>query len=225
MVETGKVGQNTYEDYNEGQLHEMRINRRGELVVVDFWTQLVLDGRIFHMQVGTESAPVNATTTVADTLVWMLVDGAAGTTFLPALYEVDMNVLSNATLPEAYLELDRAKVRYSTGGTAFVPENLRTDRPRTSNAGSAYVGTDITAAAKTAVPGSIEIGHHTWMEDAIATGTGTEVGQFYRLSARDRALGAVVGVGSILCHFGSSTGDVTGYGCVQWAEIPTVSVT
>ena len=224
-VEIAQVRQNTYNSYPEAQERPVRSNRRSELVVCDFWTQLVLDGRMFHMQIGTESAPVNSTTTVADTLVWMLVDGVSGTTLLPALYEVDMNILSTATIPEAYLELDRAKVRYSSGGTAFVPENLRTDRPRVSVAAAAYVGTDITAAAKTAVPGSIEIGHHSWMEDAIATGTGTEVGQYYKLSSRDRPLGAVVGVGSVLCHFGSTTADVTGYGCLQWAEIPTDNVT
>ena len=224
-VEIGRVRQNSYEQYSEGQDRLARINRRAELVVMDFWTQLVLDGRMFHMQIGTESAPVDATTTVADTLVWMLVDGTVGYTILPALYEVDMGTLSTATIPEAYLEIDRAKVRYSSGGTAFVPENLRTDRPRTSIAAAAYVGTDITAAAKTAVPGSIELGHHTWMEDAIATGTGTEVGQHYRLSSRDRPLGAIVGTGSLLCHFGSTTADVTGFGAVQWAELDTADVT
>ncbi len=193
--------------------------------MVDFWTQMVLDGRTFHMQIGTESAPVASTTVVADTLVWMVLDGAVGTTYIPALYEVDVNTLASATIPEAYLEIDRAKARYSSGGTAFVPENLRTDRPRVSVAVNPVVGTDVTLSAKTAVPGSMEIGHYTWFEDAIATGTGTDVGKHYRLMATERTLGVVVGVGSIACHFGAATADVTGYGCIQWVELPSESVT
>jgi hypothetical protein len=221
--EIGTVRQSSYGNWSEGTDHTARINRRGELVVMDFWTQLVIDGRMFHMQIGTEATSVASTTTMADTLVWMLVDNAAGTSILPALYEVALSTLTTATVPGMYLEIDRAKVRYSTGGTAFVPENMRTDRPRVSRAAAAYVGTDITAAAKTAVPGSIEIGHFQLMEDAITTGTGSEVKQ-YVLSARQLPLGMIVGVGSLLCHFGATTADVTGFGAVQWAELPSESV-
>ncbi|MHC4867017.1 MAG: hypothetical protein ACYTEX_23310 [Planctomycetota bacterium] len=222
--EYGKVRQDTYDNNPEGSEKVPRSNRRGELVVCDFWTQLMLDGRIFHMQVGTESAGVNTTTTAADTLVMMVVDGLDGWTLLPVLYEVSVDAAAAATQPEAYLEIDNAKVRYNTGGTAFVPENLRTDRPRTSVAASAYVGTDITTNAKTAVPGSIEIGHHTFWEDAIATPTGAEL-HHYVISAKERPLPAVVGIGSILGHFGASTADATGFACLQWAEVESENVT
>ena len=222
--EFGKVRQDTYDSYPEGNERIARSNRRGELVVCDFWTQLLLDGRIFHMQVGTESGAVNTTTTADDQTVMFLVDGLDGWTLLPALYEVSLHAAAAATQPEAYLEIDNAKVRYNTGGAAFVPENLRTDRPRVSVAASAIVGPDITALAKTAVPGSIEIGHHTFWEDAIATPTGAEL-HHYVLSVKERPLPAVVGIGSIVGHFGASTADATGFGCLQWAEVESENVT
>jgi hypothetical protein len=223
-VEMIDTRQQTYDTYGDAQFRPLRGNRRGELVVCDFWTQLVLDGRMFHLQVGTESAGVDTTTTAADTLVWMLVDGAAGTTYIPALYEIAVEELASATQIEAYLEIDRAKARYESGGTAFVPTPMRCDSPRVSVAAVAYVGTDITALDKTAVPGSIELGHHTFTEDAINPATGNELHK-YVLSARERPLGAVVGVGSILGHCAASTGDAKAQGCLQWAELPTTAVT
>lgn len=224
MSQLLRVRQDSYESYAEDQERPPRGNRRGELVVIDFWTQLVLDGRMFHMQIGTESTGVDCTTTLDDELVWMVVDGVDGWTLLPALYEVSIDTLASGTTPEAKLEIDRSIIRYNTGGTSYVPENLRTDRPRVSVAASPHVGTDITTDAKSTVPASIEIGHHTFYEDAIGTGTGSEF-HYYTLNARERPLPAVVGIGSICCHFGCTTSDITGFGCLQWAELPSESVT
>ena len=217
--------QNTYESLGEGQYRPLRGNRRGELVVCDFWTQLVLDGRMFHLQIGTESTPVNATIDIADTLVWALVDGTAGTTILPAMYEESFDLITDATDVDVMFEIDRAKNRWISGGSSFVPTNLRTDTPRVSVATKAYVGTDITTAAKTAVPGSIEMGHHKFFEDNIATGTGNAFHK-YVLNGRKRPLGVIVGVGSMLGHFGcaTATNDTTGFGSMEWAEIPTTAV-
>lgn len=225
-TDLANVKQNSYSNWGDGQDRPPRANRRGELVVCDFWTQLVLDGRMFHMQIGTESTPVNCTVAAADTLVWALVDGAAGTTYIPALWEVSFDLLTNATNVEAYFEIDRAKARWISGGTSYVPENMRTDRPRVSVAAAAYVGADITASAKTAVPGSIEIGHHKFMEDNITTAAGAAF-HHYKLTAKNRPMGVIVGVGSMIGHFASGTteNDVTGFGNLDWAEIPTESVT
>ena len=141
-----RIRQDSYESNAEGTERPPRGNRRGELVVCDFWTQLMLDGRMFHMQIGTESTAVNSTGALDDQTVWMLVDGVDGWTLLPALYE-----------------------------------------------------------------------------DAITTASGAEF-KPYIVNARTRPLPAVVGIGSILGHFGASTADVTGFGCLQWGELESEMV-
>ena len=219
---TVRVQQGTYLATNNNSSADARANRRGELVVIDFWTQLVLDGRVFHIQLGTEDAPINSTTGIDDTTVWALADNPVGITMLPAFAQVVMSGLGAATSPCVMLEVDRAKNRYSSGGTAYVAENLRTDRPRVARA-TAYVGTDITAAAKTAVPGSLEIWRAAWFEDAIATGTGAEW-KDASWCAKDMIPVAIVGTGSLVLHFGAATADLTGYGALQWAEMDTDSV-
>ena len=218
------IRQQTYDSYQDAQYRPLRGNRRGEMVIIDFWQQLVFDGRMFHMQIGEESAGADTTTVAADTLVWMLLDGVAGTTIIPALYEVAIEEIASAVSIETYLEIDRAKTRYNSGGSAFVPTPMRCDSPRVSIAAKAYVGTDISALAKTAVPGSIEIGHHTYTEEAINPATGNELHK-YILNARTRPLGVIVGVGSVLCHCAADTGDAKATGCLEWAELPTTAVT
>lgn len=220
---TVRVNQGAYNITSDNNAADARANRRGELVVVDFWTQLVLDGRVFHIQLGTEDAPINSTAGIDDETVWALADNAIGTTMLPAFAQVSLSGLGAATAPCVMLEVDRAKARYSSGGTAYVAENLRTDRPRASRA-SAYVGTDITAAVKTAVPGSLEIWRATWFEDAIATGTGAEF-KATTWCAKQNIPVAIVDLGSLVLHFGAATADLTGYGCLQWAELDTDDVT
>lgn len=204
------------------------VSKRQELIIIDFYTQLMMEGRMYHMQIGTESTPVDSTGAIADTTVWMLLDTAAGTTTIPTYVDVWAQTYGNtsATL-EAMVEVDRAKNRWNTGGTAYVPENMRTDRPRASTCIKCYVGTDITANAKTAVPGSMEIARASYFETTpSATNEPVDfVMNIPRLySIKDRPPVAIVDVGSLICHFGATTADAVGYGVMEWAELPTTAV-
>jgi len=215
-----------YSTASDGQeVASFAVNKRKELIVIDFWTQLVLEGRMFHIQIGTEDAPVDTTTSPDDVTVWMLVDGQAGTTYIPTYIDVWASTFGNtAETLEGLVEIDRSKARYSTGGTAYVPENMRTDRPRASTAAAAYVGTDITASAKSAVPASMEIARVSYCE---TTPSATNEPCDFNMNApklysvQERPAVAVVGVGSIITHFGSGTADCKGYGLMEWAELPT----
>jgi len=204
------------------------VSKRQELIVVDFYTQLVLEGRMYHMQIGTEDAPVDSTTSVDDQLAWAMIDTTAGTTTIPTYIDVWVCTVGNtsATL-QAMVEVDRAKNRYVSGGTAYVPENMRTDRPRASTVTKAYVGTDVTIAAKTAVPGSMEIARAVyWETTPSATNEPCDfVMNIPRLySIKDRPPVAIVGVGSLILHLGAGTADSPCYGVMEWGELPTTAV-
>jgi len=228
-MEILKVRQNSYEDYPDADDCLGRGNRRGELVVCDFWTQLVLDGRMFHLQVGTEDAPVNTCTTIDDQLCQAVVDNVDGWTMIPSYADNQLATSANTAIPPiSMLEIDRAKVRFSSAGSAFVPENLRTDRPRTSIAATCRVGPDIIIAGKTTVPGSIELARRCCGE-TTASSTNEPVDFLFNsvpfFNARLGPMAVVVGVGSIVLYFGCATADSTGYSSLDWAEIPTESVT
>lgn len=201
------------------------VSKRQELIVVDFFTQLVLEGRVFHMQIGTEDAPVDSTGAVADTTVWMVADNSPGTTMIPTYIDVWVSTsASDSSALEAYVEVDRLLNRYNTGGTAYVPENMRTDRPRVSTVTNCYVGTDITLDAKSTVPSSMELARACYFEDTPSDSNepvdfAMNAQKLY--SVLERPTIAIVDVGSLITHLGASTTDVKGYGLMEWAEIPT----
>lgn len=202
----------------ESQQDQAVINRAGFQVVTDFFTQLVLSGYCYHMQLGTEDAGVASTTAIDDQLASMVADNATGKAMIPLTYEVTPGVQSTATLVQAMLEVDKDKVRYSSGGTAYVPANMRGDDPNAAS-GSFYVGPDVTIAAKSAVPNTVELARQFFTEDALADTIGYPGGwNTLVYSARTRQMIVVVDAASIVGHFGAATADVTGYAVLQFAQ-------
>lgn len=206
--------------YADGRAVQPRANRRGELVVADFWTQMLLDGRIYHIQFGTEDAPATATAAIDDQLAMAVIDQTGQYVMLPFAAQLKIANWSTSTLFNGMLEADLAKNRYSSGGTAFVPRNMRGDTPYSFN-GAAYVAgaSDITAAAKTAVPDSVEFWRGAVVEDAQATpdAAAADIGMNY--SARTGSLVACVGTSSIVFHAGATTADPGVYGFLQVVQI------
>lgn len=192
---------------------DARAFKDGTLAVIDWRMIKVMEGKVFQIQLGTEDAPIASTTSIDDALVWAVVDVPTGYIAIPIRAECHVATWTTATLINAMLEVDNGKVRYTSGGTAFVPLNLNTGSSAASGC-SAYVGTDITVAAKTAL-GSIEVARMTFGEDAKATATADEKCFIYD----DVCPPYVKGPGSILLHFGAATADVTGYGLLKWIEL------
>src|SRR3990167_9619571 len=194
------------------------INRAGFQVVTDFLTQITLAGWGYHMQLGTEDAGVASTTAIDDALASMVADNVAGKAMIPLLYEVTPGVLATATIVQAMLELDKDKARYSSGGTAYVPANLRGDDNHSAS-GSFYVGPDVTAAAKSAVPNSVEFARKFYTDDALTDSIGYPgAWEACVYSIRNRQPLVLIDAASVIGHFGAATADVTGYAVLQFAQ-------
>lgn len=214
-----RVRHNSIPDVGEANRDQAIMNRLGSLIVTDLFDQLVLSGMAFHMQIGTEDAPVNSTTSIDDELVWMLADNNAGYAVIPLLCEINLDFVDTAVNSDAMLELDKAKNRYSSGGTAFTMENLNGSDKNSFN-GSAYVGTDITAAAKSAVPDSIELARKSLTEDAVTDPTTGKLAYDPVLyCCKTRPIAVIHDASSALVHFGAGTADLNGYGVLQLAQI------
>lgn len=200
------------------------LNRLGAQVVVDLMTQLILAGKAYHMQIGTEDAPVNSTTSIDDQLVWMVADNNAGYAMIPLGLQILIANWTTATLVNSMLEADKDLKRYSSGGTAYVPANLRGDDPSSAN-GAFYVGTDITVAAKSAVPNTVELFRAQVVEDAQATPAAADATIACQYSIRDHPFIVLVDAASLLVHHGSATADVSSYGNLQFAQFEKALVT
>lgn len=198
------------------------INLLGSQVVTDFFTQLVLSGFAYHMQVGTEDAGYASTTDIDDILVYMIADNSPGNAMIPLLYEINLGVMAGGLLTMAMLEVDKDKVRYAAdaSGTVFVPANLRTDDPNSANGTFIIMeGAGIVAAAKSAVPNSMELARKDWTEDALADTLGYPgAWDPCVYTIKNRPPTVLVDASSIVCHNGSNTADTTGYGVLQFAQ-------
>lgn len=227
--EIAQVRQNSYNNYSEGQDRPARSNKRGELVVSDFWLQMVLDGRMFGFDVGSEDDAVNSTTDIDDQTVWAMCDVPTGTTIIPASAQVAVDTWTTSASVIFMLEADFGKNRYSSGGTAVVPANLRGDYPRAS-ACTVYVNTStnagVTVAAKSTLhgkDGSFEFYKYA-IEDNWGDAGDTIPERGFHWRAKDSVPVVIQGVGSFLFHFGAGTADATGFGIATYAELPDESV-
>jgi len=206
--------------HGEASSQQASINRLGSLVVTDLLTQLILGGYAYHIQAGTEDAPVASTASIDDQLAFMLVDQNAGYAMLPLGVQTVVANWTTATLFNTMLEADKDKVRYSSGGTLFTPANLRGDDPNSFN-GVAYVcAADIVAAAKSAVPNSVELWRGGVTEDAQATpdAAAAAVGGCATYSIRNNPFIVLIDASSFIVHHGVATADVNSYGNFQFAQ-------
>ena len=192
---------------------DARAFQDGTLGAIDWRMLKVMEGKVFQLQIGTEDAPVDSTATIDDLLVWGVVDVPEGIIAIPIRAEVHVADFTTATDIFCMLEVDNAKQRYTSGGTAFTPLNLNTGSSSASGC-SAYAGTDITVGAKT-TGGSIEVARVVITEDNVGTGIGGEKFFFYD----DVCPPFVKGPASIILHFGAGSADAKGFGLVKWVEL------
>jgi len=146
-----RMRQNTYDAVGEGQPVLARGNRRGELVVPDWMTQLAIDGNVFNISHAVqETGDLCGETSPGSDNVnpSILVDVPSGTTIIPL--EVLLGVEGTGTAGDWLCRISTDDgVRYSSGGGALTPVNMAKDDPSTSST-SAYSGsTQIVASANT----------------------------------------------------------------------------
>lgn len=197
----------------------------GTLVVVDQLTAWGLQGFTFHMQAGTESAGINSTVAIADTLVFMVADqGDADLVMTPLLYELNFELSDTGVFGEIMLEVDKEKQRWAddASGDDFVPESMNGRDINSFNRRARILsGAGVVLAAKTAVPDSIELARKNINEDVITDPTtGKMAWDPVIYSASKRPLVHTVGQSSIIGHFGVTTADFVGFGVLQFAQVP-----
>lgn len=115
----GFVSQNSLRSFSEGALAPLKLNRRGEMCVVDFYTQMALEKRGFELRGGTEAeetgdAPVATTTAEA------CVDALSGHSIIPCYFNI---MVSTASSTQTEIHLNTVGTN-STAGTAIAPNPI-----------------------------------------------------------------------------------------------------
>lgn len=215
------VQQDSYQSQAEGAAVGIRANPRGEIVVPDYYLQLVLDGRVFNASNAVQETPerIGETARGADNVnPSLLLDVPEGTTVIPLEVMLDM-AAGTSTDQTATINVDDG-TRFSAGGVAITPINSRLDDPNTSSVAFYSGSSQITATANTD-DNTISA---VFIEEE-ATPRTTVGGPFFYWSARQAIPVVLIGPASLQVFVTGSTDDHDFYWHVTWAEIPTTNVT
>jgi hypothetical protein len=215
-----QVSQDTYSISGEGTNHKLRLNPRGELVVPDFFTQLVLDGRVFN--ISNEVQEGGATALIGETAPGtnnvnpsILVDVPTGTTIIP----LEAMVMAESTGTSGDWVVVRINTddttRYSSGGNALTPINMRKDDVRSSNCVCKDGSSQITAAANT----DDDI---IWMSSYDYS---VRAGERLEWTARQYTPPVLIGPASLLVYVDVNNVDEEILFSVKWAEFQTTEIT
>ena len=144
----GTVNDVTLQAGSEGNPMSLNATKRGEQVVVDFYTAMALRGRGYQIKAGTIATGVAMDSVITDAAAEGCVDAAAGTTIIPVNFSIDFANIATATTIKVRI---KAVGAVSSAGTAFVPLPLlqggsaATSTARVANNG----GVTVTAEAAT----------------------------------------------------------------------------
>ena len=220
QVET-LVLQDSYPAHKDGTGGEMRLNRRGELVVPDFFTQLSIDGRVFNASNAVQETLEDISETGRGTNninPALLLDVPSGTTGIPL--EVILDVGADGTDEDIAITIcTDDKIRYASGGAAITPVSMHKGDP-VSTACSFYSGSTTIVAGVNTDDDTIYSARIA-AEGAPRTTVTGQPSFFW--SARLFVPPVLVGPAALLVFVVSATADQTYMWSVKWAEIPTVN--
>ena len=112
-----KVNQDSPRAESEGVHAYLKGTKRGEACVVDFYTEMALEGRAFQVRAGTVTTHLTGDVEITDTKAEMCADAADGTTIMPVYFNIHVEALGG-TLP---IIACKSVGVVSSAGTAFVP--------------------------------------------------------------------------------------------------------
>ena len=225
----GVVRQSSYSNWSEGQDRGVRINRRGEVVDLNFIQQSVADGRVFAANGGRGSTVITFAGAYDADAPDFFIHVPTGITIIP----VRIEVIYEAVGTESTMEI--IALASSTGdetatGTAVSQANimnLRTDRPFVS-ACTVTVAIDAAGITDPNAGNYIEF----WkfqrpLTDTVATTENDRNPLVFTWSALSDGPAPVIVAGasgaSLSVYAASQAG--TGFITVTWIELPSVSVT
>ena len=141
----GVVRRDSISTAEEGTEMDVRISKRGELLVCDFWTEMALEGRCFQVRLGTVTTPVTGDEAITDTAAEMAADAQSGVTIMPFSLWITLDAQGGDALEIA----GKSVATVSSAGDAFVPlplysgGNAATSTARADEAGSTTVTAEL----------------------------------------------------------------------------------
>lgn len=218
------VSQSTLPGVPEGQAGYARLNRRSELVTAPIPFQWVQDGRVFQItNPAKQTALAMGGTSYSDTAPALVLDVASGTTMVPLYARFAQGGTVAGAVATLLITADTV-ARFTSGGTALTPRNLRSDGP-VSTAVTSYYGTTATAITAAAVTTNWLLAGGLISPDVTPSVDVAFPGDFQNASMWVPVVAPhLVGPASLVVYLFAGTTQGSWFFNVTWAEIPSVSV-
>ena len=209
MAETMKVyvNQDSLRAESEGVEIMAKGTKRGELCVVDFYTQMALEGRVFQVRAGTVTTHLAGGVEIQDTKADMCADAALGTTIMPIWLNLHIEALGG-TVP---IVCAKSVGAVSTAGAAFVPlpllmgGNAAMSTARVVAAGGATVAAELSTTTRRHYSGTLAT------VDAL-------------LNWEPRTPPVLVGPACFYVQIAATTTGPNYFGNFDYIELPTINI-
>jgi hypothetical protein len=200
-----------------------RVNNRAEQIMVDFYAQAAMDGKMFNASNAVQETleDISETARGSNNInPALLLDIPAGTTGIPVEILVEQGLDGTDQDIQFTINTDDA-ARYSSGGVAITPVNMRKDDGTNSTVlGSFYSGsTTIVATSNT----DDDMLYASWWPAEALPRTAGGLPSLH-WSARTHIPPILVGPASLLIFVVSATADQTYNYSVKWIEMPTTAM-
>jgi len=116
-----KVNQDVPRSVDEGVWTDVKGTKRGELCIIDFFTQMVIEENCYQVRLGTVTSPVTSDVAITDADADGAVAALAGTTIMPCELWMSFDTQDGDSLEVAAKSVADSTM---TSGTAFEPLNL-----------------------------------------------------------------------------------------------------
>lgn len=206
-----RIGHDTLSAGAEGTTADIKMNKLGYPIIMDFYTQMVIEGRVYQVRAGTVTTPLVGDVAITDTAAEMCADAASGTTIIPAYCNIAVR-LATGTLHE---HAGKSVATVSSSGTAFVPLNLKSDGAgATSTARVAAAG----GVAVTAELATTTLRHFAWSQP-LAAGAYTTTYEW-----EPRTPPVLVGPRCFYVQIAATTTGPSYYASFDYIELPTANI-
>ncbi len=198
---------------SEGAEIDLRGSVRGEICIIDFLTEMVLEGRGYQVRAGTISTPLVGDVVLTDAKAEFCVDAGSGLTVIPIYLNIGIN-LGTGTLHEYGL---KSIASASTAGTAFVPLPLTlggaasSATARVAAAGGVTVGAELATTTRRLWAAANEL--------AVAAGHEVTTHEY-----KPKMPHIISGVGCVYCQIAATTTGPSYYATLEYIELASASV-
>jgi len=211
------VNQDSPRSHAEGLEIAIKGTKRGEVCVVDFLTELVLEGRAYHVQTGTKTTAITGDAAITDTAAEIAVSNTTGLTQLPLEVMVTIDAAVGDAEEIAGKSVGSCHTRAS--GTVFTPLPLLSGGPRSGCYADVQTAGGVTVTAE--LPTTTRR-HFQWNVEFVGDDANEEQESCFLWNPR--AIPVLVGSACFYVQIAAGTTGPDYFAHYNYAELPTKNV-